>query len=750
LGRFLHSVCKWRLVFIVLLAGLLRLWGLLYGPPTQHVDEFSFIYIPLGFFSGDLNPHFFTYPTLHYYVLWALYGAFFIFQSAFTTGWTLAESALFYYIQEPETLLSMARWAGVAFAVGTVWWNARLGDVTGRNGAGWIAALLLALCVVHIRQSSLAAVDIPMAFWYVGATWAAVGLLTRDQLRDYILAGALVGLAASNKYPGALAGVATAAAHFLAGRRLADSRLWLAGLVAIVTFIAGSPFVLGDFEVFQEHFVRMAGTLQKGRDDLGTGWVYYVQIVLRYSLGWAGGLLTLAAAAMALKERRRPILVIWVAFAVYFIFMGSGRLVFARYSLPLLALQAVLVADFIRRWENKKIQALLLVLVLLQPAYGSLRITQLLGRPDTRLQARQWVEKNIPTGARICNFGGWAGDVPLATVEELGWRIKHYNRSFGQLVSWEEWRRVSERQKLRPRYSYGVQTINRNQERGSLGALEYLQCEYVVLHQHPLSFSRIDRHFSAALADRAQLLMRFDAQGLAQSQPSYDDNDAYYAPLGDFGALGQLGPSIEIWAVQPPYGAGLKPASAKAQLARAFAEAALLTKSPATSRKLVERAFALNTNSAMAFRVLGKIELEAGRSDEALEAFDQASRLAPGYLEPHLQKGLIYAKRGQFEEALRHWRDREQSLLHFADHHFNMGVAHSRLGQWSEAAISWQRTVELEPDRVEVWHRLGQTYVALADTVQARRSFQYIVDHYQRHELAAEAGDALRALLQKL
>ena len=152
----------------------------------------------------------------------------------------------------------------------------------------------------------------------------------------------------------------------------------------------------------------------------------------------------------------------------------------------------------------------------------------------------------------------------------------------------------------------------------------------------------------------------------------------------------------------------------------------------------------------MAFRVLGKIELEAGRSDEALEAFDQASRLAPGYLEPHLQKGLIYAKRGQFEEALRHWRDREQSLLHFADHHFNMGVAHSRLGQWSEAAISWQRTVELEPDRVEVWHRLGQTYVALADTVQARRSFQYIVDHYQRHELAAEAGDALRALLQKL
>jgi hypothetical protein len=29
-----------------------------------HIDEKALVDHPLGFFSGDLNPHFFNYPTL--------------------------------------------------------------------------------------------------------------------------------------------------------------------------------------------------------------------------------------------------------------------------------------------------------------------------------------------------------------------------------------------------------------------------------------------------------------------------------------------------------------------------------------------------------------------------------------------------------------------------------------------------------------------------------------------------------------
>ena len=62
------------IALIGLLALALRVWALDFGLPSWlHPDEFSFVFIPLNFFSGDLNPHFFTYPTFHYYLLALVY-----------------------------------------------------------------------------------------------------------------------------------------------------------------------------------------------------------------------------------------------------------------------------------------------------------------------------------------------------------------------------------------------------------------------------------------------------------------------------------------------------------------------------------------------------------------------------------------------------------------------------------------------------------------------------------------------------
>ena len=38
------------------LAAALRLWGLVMGSPAWHADEHYLVYVPLKFFSGDLNP----------------------------------------------------------------------------------------------------------------------------------------------------------------------------------------------------------------------------------------------------------------------------------------------------------------------------------------------------------------------------------------------------------------------------------------------------------------------------------------------------------------------------------------------------------------------------------------------------------------------------------------------------------------------------------------------------------------------
>ena len=51
---------------------LYLLW-LLPAPEWQHVEERAFILHPLGFWSGDFNPHFFNYPALHFHLASVLY-----------------------------------------------------------------------------------------------------------------------------------------------------------------------------------------------------------------------------------------------------------------------------------------------------------------------------------------------------------------------------------------------------------------------------------------------------------------------------------------------------------------------------------------------------------------------------------------------------------------------------------------------------------------------------------------------------
>ena len=62
----------------VLIGTTLRLWGLIFGQPVWHPDEFNFVYWPLLFFEGDLNPEVFYYPHLLFYLLTLFYGAVFI------------------------------------------------------------------------------------------------------------------------------------------------------------------------------------------------------------------------------------------------------------------------------------------------------------------------------------------------------------------------------------------------------------------------------------------------------------------------------------------------------------------------------------------------------------------------------------------------------------------------------------------------------------------------------------------------
>lgn len=97
----------------VALAAVLRCVPLLLGAPAQHPDEFNFIYWPLYFFSGDLNPqHTVTafYPALQYYLLGVLYLGYFSLLRLSGVPWTLDEHVAYGFFWGADDLLSIARW----------------------------------------------------------------------------------------------------------------------------------------------------------------------------------------------------------------------------------------------------------------------------------------------------------------------------------------------------------------------------------------------------------------------------------------------------------------------------------------------------------------------------------------------------------------------------------------------------------------------------------------------------------------
>ena len=187
----------------------------------------------------------------------------------------------------------------------------------------------------------------------------------------------------------------------------------MTGVAFTVAFLAINPWALLEFAQFREEIEgqgEVAGTLAKLGQDEVPGWLYYA-----WTLTWGFGVLpTLAALAgvgLMLREDWRRALVLIAFPVVLFLFLGAQARFFGRWLMPAYpmlgdprrlrgrpAWRARLTAPGGRRGL-----ALLLIgaALVAQGLYESARTTAVLGRTDTRAQAREWLFANVPAGSRV-------------------------------------------------------------------------------------------------------------------------------------------------------------------------------------------------------------------------------------------------------------------------------------------------------------------------------------------------------------
>lgn len=424
---------------IAFLGLALRLYGLDWGLPAVYEEAYPFkkSWEMWGWGPSrqlDLNPHFFNYPTLYFYVQFLGQGLLYLVLKL--RG--VIDSTLDYrtlYALDKTSFYLMARGisalCGALTVLVTFWVGRRAGGV--RTGA--IAALLVAINQVHIVKSQVVEVDVPLTLQSTVCCLFALRILSSPRRRDYLLAGLAGGLATSTKYNGALLALPILVAHLgawwrarRAGVPPAPTRrarstapaggprwrdLGLAALVFALVFFATSPYVLLDRANFWIGFNYERLHMQLGHFGLDDtpALLYYVRVMTGSLLGWPLTLLAGAGLVWALVVRRQGWALVLAIFPLLYIgIISSWSMKAERYLLPLLPLAAVYAAAFLvagyawQRARHRVWPTALLVALVIVAAAPSIRAYQRdLGRlrGDTRTAAREWIEANVPAGSFI-------------------------------------------------------------------------------------------------------------------------------------------------------------------------------------------------------------------------------------------------------------------------------------------------------------------------------------------------------------
>ena len=382
--------------------------------------------------TGELNPHWFHYPTLLTYI----YAAVFKFLSVFLE--IPMEFGVFENFQgaNPQVfpLYYAARLVMICFSLGTFYLLLRL---CSRLTSPFVASLagITFIGSEVVRQSAASAtVDMPATFFALASVFLMVRFVDSAQNGEakesrLWLAAVMGGLAAGAKYNGGAVLLAVPLAMWLARMPLGWSlrRLPLLALLSIATFAVTTPWVVLDARTFFDadrgmlfHFVHYSSG-HPGADE-GVAFLKALSdLLFRHSylapLALLSPMAFLPRPELSEKRSHNPLWIVMFAAALFLGMVGVASIYFARNMLPMIPLLDCLIA--VGAWgvvgiiPHKAVSKLkflrpkaLVMLMILAIAGGnslaSARETfQKAEETDTRTLAYEWITENLPPGARI-------------------------------------------------------------------------------------------------------------------------------------------------------------------------------------------------------------------------------------------------------------------------------------------------------------------------------------------------------------
>jgi 4-amino-4-deoxy-L-arabinose transferase-like glycosyltransferase len=394
-------------------AALLRFWGIGHGVPyAVGADEPAVMEAAVRMMkSGDFNPHFFHYPALYFYAQLAVaVGRYLL--GAIGGAWSSLDqvsAADFYYAGRMLTALLGTLTVLLVYQIGMRWGSRH----------GLLAAGVLAVMPLHVRESHFVLTDVPATFLTTLTFLLSLIALERASWRAFAAAGFAAGLAAATKYNAGLVLILPLVGIWMTLDAKPSRVLCATAAIAacLAGYLIGAPYSLLDLPGFLNDFGDLSRAIRARRIAAEPVAIVYFKH-LRNAFGWPATILLVAGLVLAIvRASRGPGRGRWALLLVfplaYFAMVARSNFVFARYILPLVPFLAVMIAvavisgvSLLRRFDIPRAPrtamiVLLTLVVLVPPATSSIGFGRQMSRPTTEGAAYRWLRLHAPRGARI-------------------------------------------------------------------------------------------------------------------------------------------------------------------------------------------------------------------------------------------------------------------------------------------------------------------------------------------------------------
>jgi len=356
--------------------------------------------------TGDLNPHFFMYPSFHIYLISLL---FFMAQTVYPGI-------------EDSSLFLLGRSVSVLFGCATIIVVYLIGKELFNKKVGLIAALFISLNSLHISLSQVMKTDAAAIFWVTLSFLFAVKIMLRGQWRDYLCCGIISGIAFATKY-NFLTLFPAIIAHLLYNSSgmdkfylaFKDRKIILLLFLSIVFFAIASPYFILDLKTALSyidwiyHYDRSSTGYRISSEDW-IHWRFVYQLFITYPQMNGFPLMIFSLGGiflLVIKDRKRALLLASYPVA-FFILTGLTMSVFMPHQhstiMPFISLLGSIFICELLVNKVKIVRVLGYSCLFLVITFSTLSISRNNGVILTYHNAEKWIKNNIPQQSKVAYF----------------------------------------------------------------------------------------------------------------------------------------------------------------------------------------------------------------------------------------------------------------------------------------------------------------------------------------------------------